>query len=78
MGTEITTESNGLERQSIPLLPLRDVVVFPHTVIPLFIGRKSSVHAITHAMEADKHIFLVTQKVDTFLIIHNSITFVIP
>jgi len=62
MGTEITTESNGLERQSIPLLPLRDVVVFPHTVIPLFIGRKSSVHAITHAMEADKHIFLVTQK----------------
>ena len=62
MGTEITTESNGLESQSIPLLPLRDVVVFPHTVIPLFIGRKSSVHAITHAMEADKHIFLVTQK----------------
>jgi len=62
MGTEITTESNGIERQSIPLLPLRDVVVFPHTVIPLFIGRKSSVHAITHAMEADKHIFLVTQK----------------
>jgi len=62
MGTEIATESNGLERQSVPLLPLRDVVVFPHTVIPLFIGRKSSVHAITHAMEADKHIFLVTQK----------------
>ena len=62
MGTEITTESNGLERQSVPLLPLRDVVVFPHTVIPLFIGRKSSVHAITHAMEADKHVFLVTQK----------------
>ena len=62
MGTEITTESNGLERQSIPLLPLRDVVVFPHTVIPLFIGRKSSVQAITHAMEADKYVFLVTQK----------------
>ena len=62
MGTEIATETNGLERQSIPLLPLRDVVVFPHTVIPLFIGRKSSVHAITHAMEADKHIFLFTQK----------------
>ena len=62
MGTEITTESNGLESQSVPLLPLRDVVVFPHTVIPLFIGRKSSVHAITHAMEADKHVFLVTQK----------------
>ncbi|SUZ59036.1 uncharacterized protein METZ01_LOCUS11890 [marine metagenome] len=43
-------------------MPLRDVVVFPHTVIPLFIGRKSSVNAITQAMEADKNIFLVTQK----------------
>ncbi|MFT7466232.1 MAG: ATP-dependent Lon protease, partial [Brevundimonas sp.] len=62
MGTEITTEPNGLEKQSIPLLPLRDVVVFPHTVIPLFIGRKSSVNAVTQAMEADKNIFLVTQK----------------
>jgi len=62
MGTEIATESIGIKSQSVPLLPLRDVVVFPHTVIPLFIGRKSSVHAITHAMEADKHVFLVTQK----------------
>ncbi len=65
MGTEITTEPNGLEKQSIPLLPLRDVVVFPHTVIPLFIGRKSSVNAVTQAMEADKNIFLVTQKDET-------------
>ena len=62
MGTEITTESNGIEKQSVPLLPLRDVVVFPHTVMPLFIGRKSSVNAITQAMEADKNVFLVTQK----------------
>ena len=65
MGTEVTTESNGIEKQSIPLLPLRDVVVFPHTVIPLFIGRKSSVNAITQAMEADKNVFLVTQKDET-------------
>ena len=65
MGTEVTIESNGIEKQSIPLLPLRDVVVFPHTVIPLFIGRKSSVNAITQAMEADKNVFLVTQKDET-------------
>mgnify|MGYP001025995288 FL=1 len=62
MGTEDTTKSIDLEQQSVPLLPLRDVVVFPHTVIPLFIGRKSSVNAITQAMESDKHVFLVTQK----------------
>ena len=62
METEITTESVSIEKQSIPLLPLRDVVVFPHTVIPLFIGRKSSVKAITQAMEADKNVFLATQK----------------
>jgi ATP-dependent Lon protease len=62
MGTEDTTKPIDLEQQSVPLLPLRDVVVFPHTVIPLFIGRKSSVNAITQAMESDKHVFLVTQK----------------
>jgi len=62
MGTEETTESIDIEQQSVPLLPLRDVVVFPHTVIPLFIGRKSSVNAITQAMESDKHVFLATQK----------------
>ncbi|MGE4570169.1 MAG: endopeptidase La [Gammaproteobacteria bacterium] len=62
MGTEDTAKSIDLEKQSVPLLPLRDVVVFPHTVIPLFIGRKSSVNAITQAMESDKHVFLVTQK----------------
>ena len=62
MGTEDTAKSIDLEQQSVPLLPLRDVVVFPHTVIPLFIGRKSSVNAITQAMESDKHVFLVTQK----------------
>jgi ATP-dependent Lon protease len=44
------------------LLPLRDVVVFPHTVMPLFVGRKTSVNAITQAMGSNKYIFLLTQK----------------
>ena len=65
MEAEFPAESNGIVKQSIPLLPLRDVVVFPHTVIPLFIGRKSSVKAITQAMEADKNVFLATQKDET-------------
>ena len=65
MEAESPAESNGIVKQSIPLLPLRDVVVFPHTVIPLFIGRKSSVKAITQAMEADKNVFLATQKDET-------------
>ena len=46
----------------LPLLPLRDVVVFPHMVIPLFVGRPDSVAALEMAMEMDKHIFLVAQK----------------
>ena len=45
-----------------PLLPLRDVVVFPHMVIPLFVGRPKSIKAMETAMEAGKNILLVAQK----------------
>ena len=48
--------------QEMPLLPLRDVVVFPHMVIPLFVGRPKSIKALESAMEAGKHILLVAQK----------------
>lgn len=47
---------------TIPLLPLRDVVVYPHMVIPLFVGRDRSVKALELAMETNKQIFLVAQK----------------
>ena len=47
--------------QSFPLLPLRDIVVFPHMIVPLFVGRDRSVAALEAAMEADKEIFLVAQ-----------------
>ncbi|UKK84500.1 endopeptidase La [Sphingopyxis sp. BSN-002] len=47
--------------QSYPLLPLRDIVVFPHMIVPLFVGRDRSVAALETAMESDKEIFLVAQ-----------------
>ena len=46
----------------LPLLPLRDVVVFPHMVIPLFVGRAKSIKALEMAMETDRRIMLVAQK----------------
>ncbi|KQT43284.1 MULTISPECIES: endopeptidase La [unclassified Methylophilus] len=50
------------EATLIPLLPLRDVVVYPHLVIPLFVGRAKSVKALERASEGDKKILLVAQK----------------
>ena len=51
-----------LERINIPVLPLRDVVVYPHMVIPLFVGREKSIRCLETAMEQDKLILLVAQK----------------
>jgi len=48
--------------ENVPVLPLRDVVVYPHMVIPLFVGRDKSIHALDAAMKADKRIMLVAQK----------------
>ena len=49
-------------KQKLPLLPLRDIVVFPHMVAPLFVGRTKSINALTDAMNKDKNIFLASQK----------------
>ncbi len=45
-----------------PLLPLRDISVFPHMVVPLFVGREKSIHALQAAMDGSRHIFLAAQK----------------
>ena len=55
-------EETSTNPTQLPLLPLRDVVVFPHMVIPLFVGRPKSIKALEAAMEAGKSIVLVAQK----------------
>ncbi|HYG27594.1 MAG TPA: endopeptidase La [Caulobacteraceae bacterium] len=50
------------EIKTLPVLPLRDIVVFPHMVVPLFVGRDKSVKALEEVMRTDKQILLVTQK----------------
>ena len=60
------TEEQNYNDQSktniIPLLPLRDVVVFPHMIVPLFVGREKSIAALESAMKYEKGIFMVAQK----------------
>ena len=59
------TESSAVEfdREKVyPVLPLRDIVVFPSMIVPLFVGREKSVRALEEVMREDKHILVVTQK----------------
>jgi len=46
----------------LPLLPLRDIVVFPHMIVPLFVGREKSITALEEVMNTDRQILLFTQK----------------
>ncbi len=62
MSTNVNVSNQSDEPVELPLLPLRDVVVFPHMVIPLFVGRPKSIKALEVAMEAGKSILLVAQK----------------
>ncbi|MGV6820369.1 MAG: endopeptidase La [Parvularcula sp.] len=50
------------DSRAFPVLPLRDIVVFPHMVVPLFVGREKSVHALEAVMKAEREILLVAQK----------------
>ncbi|MCG6933008.1 MAG: endopeptidase La [Gallionella sp.] len=62
MSEQDITGTSLISNNTYPLLPLRDVVVFPHMVIPLFVGRSKSIKALETAMEAGKSIALVAQK----------------
>merc|ERR1711916_190097 len=59
MSADISTNSNDTV---YPVLPLRDIVVFPHMIVPLFVGREKSISALEEVMKNDKQIMLVTQK----------------
>jgi ATP-dependent Lon protease len=56
------SEESASGRHLLPLLPLRDIVIFPYMVAPLFVGREKSVNALATAMGSDKRVFLSTQK----------------
>ena len=62
MSTDETPETEANVPAALPVLPLRDVVVYPHMVIPLFVGREKSILALDQAMRAGKQILLVAQK----------------
>ncbi|MCQ8781775.1 endopeptidase La [Mangrovibrevibacter kandeliae] len=57
-----TPDQTPGEAASYPVLPLRDIVVFPHMIVPLFVGREKSIKALEEVMGADKQILLATQK----------------
>jgi ATP-dependent Lon protease len=56
------TATPAASHETIPVLPLRDIVVFPHMIVPLFVGREKSIKALEEVMREDKRILLVAQK----------------
>jgi ATP-dependent Lon protease len=62
MAKHASVSATGATLDALPVLPLRDVVVYPHMVIPLFVGREKSMRALEFAMEGERQILLVAQK----------------
>src|SRR5512136_3418443 len=57
----MTQNREKFETRKLPMMPIRDVVIFPHMMTPFVVGRESSVRALEEALAADKKIFLATQ-----------------
>jgi len=62
MTAEKRAQAKPGEIEVYPVLPLRDIVVFPHMIVPLFVGREKSIRALEEVMKGDRHILLATQK----------------
>ena len=62
MSSSKGTQQGQKGRKKFPLLPLRDVIIFPHMVVPLFVGREKSIAALEQAVKSGNELFLVTQK----------------
>src|ERR1700743_2798932 len=62
MADDATKKVETKDPNSAPVLPLRDIVVFPHMIVPLFVGREKSVRALEEVMNDEKQILLLTQK----------------
>ncbi len=62
MSEDKTAREKAGGRTLYPVLPLRDIVVFPYMIVPLFVGREKSINALGEVMNADKHILLAAQK----------------
>src|SRR5258705_5267270 len=62
MADDATKKVETADPSSAPVLPLRDIVVFPHMIVPLFVGREKSVRALEEVMSEEKQILLLTQK----------------
>lgn len=58
----MSDNKGSVETKKLPLLPLRDMIIFPHMVVPLFVGREKSIHALEEASKNGNELFLVTQK----------------
>ncbi|MBA5724252.1 endopeptidase La [Candidatus Liberibacter sp.] len=61
MSSDVSEDQYDVDIVAYPVLPLRDIVVFPHMIVPLFVGREKSIRALDEAMTSDKKIILVTQ-----------------
>ena len=62
MSDEKQSREKGSAKELYPVLPLRDIVVFPYMIVPLFVGREKSINALEEVMRSDKHILLAAQK----------------
>ena len=60
--SDLETRAGAVGTNVYPVLPLRDIVVFPHMIVPLFVGREKSIRALEEVMRADKQILLATRR----------------